>query len=129
LRQYLKDFCFFNFFFWELVFFSCVLHFLSLELSWYHVLGHEFSKFTRFDSGFFFLCFTFSFSHACATLLHVYFCSYYSWFIFYLYSPYFTTRNRCFFFLPTRNLFFVVGFAVPGWPWYCWPFLSSITFF
>ena len=69
-----------------------------------------------------------AFSDACAIVLHVYFCSYYSWFIFHLYPPYFTTRNRCFFFFPTRNPFFVVGFAVPGWPWYCLPFLSSITF-
>ena len=69
-----------------------------------------------------------AFSDACTIVLHVYFCSYYSWFIFHLYPSYFTTRNHCFFFLPTRNPFFVVGFAVPGWPWYCLPFLSSITF-
>jgi len=69
-----------------------------------------------------------AFSDACAIVLYVYFCSYYSWFIFHFYPLYFTIRNHCFFFLPTRNPFFVAGFVVPGWPWYCLPFLSSITF-
>jgi hypothetical protein len=45
--------------YWKLVFFVFFLHFVFIELSWYHVLDRGFSKFTRFNSDLFFISFYF----------------------------------------------------------------------